>query len=64
MLQTYNLNSANWQCKNSAIFLVTSLEARGQTQKFGVTKISNLVDLNEFAVQHIISELNKENCMF
>lgn len=61
MLQTYAAEPNNWQCKNAAIFLVTSLEARGQTQKFGVTQISNLVDLNEFAVQHIIPELRKDN---
>lgn len=61
MLQTYMTTPARWQCKNAAIFLVTSLESRGQTQKFGVTQISNLVNLNEFAVQHILPELQKAN---
>lgn len=61
MLESYASNTANWQSKNAAIFLVTSLAARGQTQKFGVTQISRLVDVNEFAVNHIIPELQKEN---
>lgn len=61
MLESYASNSQNWQSKNAAIFLVTSLAARGQTQKFGVTQISRLVDVNEFASRHIIPELQKDN---
>lgn len=61
MLETYNSKPTQWQCKNAAIFLVTSLESRGQTQKFGVTQISNLVNLNEFAVLNILPELQKPN---
>ena len=61
MLETYNSKPIQWQCKNAAIFLVTSLESRGQTQKFGVTQISNLVNLNEFAVLNILPELQKPN---
>lgn len=61
MLDTYATNSANWQSKNAAIFLVTSLAARGQTQRFGVTQISGLVNINDFALQFIIPELQKDN---
>ena len=60
MLQDYTQNR-NWKSKNAAIYLVTSLESRGQTQKFGVTKTSNIVNLTEFALEHIISELQKPN---
>ena len=60
MLDTYATNAANWQCKNAAIFLVTSLAARGQTQRLGVTQISGLVNINDFALQFIIPELQKD----
>lgn len=58
MLRDYTQNG-NWKSKNAAIYLVTSLESRGQTQKFGVTKTSNIINLSEFAVEHVISELQK-----
>ena len=61
MLETYANSPANWQCKNAAIFLVTSLAARGQTQRFGVTQITGLVNINDFALQHILPELQELN---
>lgn len=57
MLQTYATSRRNWKSKNAAIYLVTSLESRGQTQRYGVTQISNIVNLGEFAIEHIVSEL-------
>ncbi|KAJ1519390.1 hypothetical protein ONE63_004682 [Megalurothrips usitatus] len=60
MLQKYAENPAqNWRSKDAALYLVTSLAAKGQTEKHGVTQSSQLVNLTDFAAQHIIPELEK-----
>lgn len=60
MLQKYNENpTQNWRSKDAALYLVTSLAAKGQTEKHGVTQSSQLVNLTDFAAQHIIPELEK-----
>ncbi len=60
MLQKYSQNPAeNWRSKDAALYLVTSLAAKGQTEKHGVTQSSQLVNLTDFAAQHIIPELEK-----
>ncbi|XP_067006504.1 exportin-2 [Anabrus simplex] len=51
--------SQNWRSKDAALYLVTSLASRGQTQKHGVTQSSQLVNLSDFASQHILPELQK-----
>jgi exportin-2 (importin alpha re-exporter) len=62
MLAKYAENpSQNWKCKDSAIYMVTSLAAKGQTQRSGITQINELVDLTEFANKHIIPELANAN---
>lgn len=49
--------AACWKSKDSAVFLVTSLAARGSTQKHGATQISSLVNLDDFYTAHILPEL-------
>jgi exportin-2 (importin alpha re-exporter) len=53
-------NSGKWKAKNAAVYLVTSMTGKGQTQKHGVTQISALVPFSEFATQHILPELTKD----
>jgi len=55
MLTEYSKNpSQNWKNKDAAIFLVTSLAAKGQTQKHGATQTSELVNIHEFLQNHIL----------
>uniref|UniRef100_A0A8B9ENK0 Exportin-2 n=1 Tax=Anser cygnoides TaxID=8845 RepID=A0A8B9ENK0_ANSCY len=58
MLQEYAKNpSVNWKHKDAAIYLVTSLASKAQTQKHGITKANELVNLMEFFVNHILPDL-------
>lgn len=60
MLQNYAEKPAeNWRSKDAAIYLITSSTSKGQTQKHGVTQSSDLVNLPQFAAQHIEPELAK-----
>lgn len=59
MLQQYSADSASWKAKDAALYLVTSLASRGQTQKRGITQTSTLVNLTDFCGQHIMPELQK-----
>ncbi|KAK2157652.1 hypothetical protein LSH36_187g00016 [Paralvinella palmiformis] len=62
MLQEYTKNPAqNWKNKDAAIYLVTSLAAKGQTQKQGVTKTSELVNILDFFNGHIAPDLQSPN---
>jgi len=57
-LQKYQLNpSANWRSKDAAIYLVTSLATKAKTEKHGITKTNQLVNLGDFCVQNIVPEL-------
>jgi len=47
-----------WKMKDSAIYLVTSVVAKGQTQKHGITQVSELVNINDFFATQILPELN------
>ncbi|CAB3368472.1 Hypothetical predicted protein [Cloeon dipterum] len=59
MLAKYEQNPAtNWKCKDSAIYMVTSLAAKGQTQRSGITQINELVNLTDFASKYIIPEID------
>ena len=49
--------TANWKHKDAAIYLVTSMAAKGSTQKHGVTQTSSLVNLDEFYQSQILPEL-------
>nr|XP_040231839.2 exportin-2 [Anopheles coluzzii] len=51
--------AANWKAKDTAIYLVTSMASKGQTQKLGVTQTSELVPLPQFTQQQIIPELER-----
>ncbi|KAG8250095.1 exportin-2 [Homalodisca vitripennis] len=59
MLQQYSADPASWKAKDAALYLVTSLASRGQTQKHGITQTSSLVSLPDFCAQHIMPELQK-----
>ncbi|PSN33093.1 Exportin-2 [Blattella germanica] len=62
MLQNYKENpQQNWRSKDTALYLVTSLASKGQTQRHGITQISHLVDLSSFATEHILPELQKDD---
>uniref|UniRef100_A0A8C6PI64 Exportin-2 n=1 Tax=Nothobranchius furzeri TaxID=105023 RepID=A0A8C6PI64_NOTFU len=51
----------NWKHKDAAIYLVTSLASKAQTQKHGITQANELVNLNEFFVNHILPDLKSSN---
>ncbi|XP_066597006.1 exportin-2 isoform X2 [Prorops nasuta] len=62
MLQNYAEKPAkNWRSKDAAIYLITNSASKGQTEKHGVTKSSNLVPLPQFAAQHIEPQLSKSD---
>uniref|UniRef100_A0A8C8SZU6 Exportin-2 n=1 Tax=Peromyscus maniculatus bairdii TaxID=230844 RepID=A0A8C8SZU6_PERMB len=62
MLQEYAKNpSVNWKHKDAAIYLVTSLASKAQTQKHGITQANELVNLTEFFVNHILPDLKSNN---
>uniref|UniRef100_A0A0B7B1D2 Exportin-2 n=2 Tax=Arion vulgaris TaxID=1028688 RepID=A0A0B7B1D2_9EUPU len=62
LLEEYAKNPAqNWKSKDAAIFLVTSLAAKAQTQRQGVTQTSELVNITEFYQAHILPDLNSPN---
>ncbi|XP_041060624.1 exportin-2 [Carcharodon carcharias] len=62
MLQQYAKNpSINWKHKDAAIYLVTSLASKAQTQKHGITQANELVNLTDFFVNHILSDLKSPN---
>ena len=46
-----------WKMKDSAIYLVTSVVAKGQTQKHGITQVSELVNINDFFATQILPEV-------
>lgn len=49
----------NWRAKDTAIYLVTTLAAKGATQKHGVTQASQLVPLPQFMQSDVIPELER-----
>ncbi|GAB1609148.1 exportin-2 [Argonauta hians] len=58
LLQEYSSNpTANWKCKDTAIYLVTSLVSRGQTQKHGIRQTSSLVNITDFYQTLILPDL-------
>ncbi|CAG7684985.1 unnamed protein product [Allacma fusca] len=62
MLTKYAENPAqNWKNKDVAIYLVTSLAAKGQTQKQGITKTNQLVNVTDFYQSHVLCDLASDN---
>jgi len=64
MLDQYAANEQNWRSKDAAMFLVTTLASRGSTQRHGTTKISELVNIEEFTTMHVLPELTKPNSKY
>lgn len=61
MLEQYAADQQNWRSKDAALFLVTTLASRGSTLRHGTTKISQLVNLEEFTTMHVLPELANTN---
>lgn len=62
MLGRYAENpKRNWKNKDAAIYLVTSLAAKGQTQKHGITQTNQLVNVLDFYQAQILPDLNDQN---
>lgn len=62
MLQTYsNSPKENWKCKNVAVYLVTSLAAKAQTAKHGITQTNELVNIGDFLKDFIMVDLQDTN---
>merc|ERR550519_3060993 len=58
MLDKYAQNpAANWKSKDASMYLVTSLATKAKTAKHGITQTNELVNLTEFANNHVIPEL-------
>jgi len=64
MLEQYAANEQNWRSKDAALFLVTTLASRGSTQRHGTTKVSELVNLEEFTTLHVLPELENSNSKY
>jgi exportin-2 (importin alpha re-exporter) len=57
-LQDYAANPTDkWKSKDTAIYLLTSIAARGSTQQLGVTSTNMLVDVVEFFGQNVFADL-------
>ncbi|CAB1353828.1 unnamed protein product [Coregonus sp. 'balchen'] len=64
MLGEYAKNpGVNWKHKDAAIYLVTSLASKAQTAKYGITQANELVNLTEFFVNHILTDLKSQNVL-
>lgn len=62
MLQNYSNNpKENWKCKNVAVYLVTSLAAKAQTVKHGITQTNELVNICDFLKEFILTDLQAPN---
>ncbi|RPB05841.1 Cse1-domain-containing protein [Choiromyces venosus 120613-1] len=57
-LQDYNSNpKENWRSKDTALYLFSSIAAKGTTERKGVTHTNLLVDVVEFFQNHIAADL-------
>ncbi|CAL4096864.1 unnamed protein product [Meganyctiphanes norvegica] len=62
MLSTYGEKPNEcWRNKVAAIYLVTTLSAKGQTARHGATQINELVNITEFYQNHIMPELQNQD---
>ncbi|XP_052087731.1 exportin-2-like isoform X2 [Mytilus californianus] len=57
LLEEYGKNPSNWKSKDVAYYLVTSLAAKGQTQKHGITTASSLVNTADFFTTQVVPDL-------
>jgi exportin-2 (importin alpha re-exporter) len=49
--------TTNWKSKDTAIFLLTSIAARGSTAQHGVTSTNSLIDVVQFFSDHVVQDL-------
>lgn len=62
MLNSYNEKPSEfWRNKVAAIYLVTTLSAKGQTARHGATQVNELVNLTEFFQANILPELQNQD---
>ncbi|KAL4236748.1 Exportin-2 [Mactra antiquata] len=62
LLTEYSGNPAEkWKSKDAAIYLVTSLAAKAQTQKHGITQTSELVNITDFYNSHIAPDIQDQD---
>ncbi|KAK4290993.1 hypothetical protein Pmani_036148 [Petrolisthes manimaculis] len=62
MLATYTEKPTEcWRNKVAAIYLVTTLSAKGHTARHGATKINALCNISEFYKTHILPEVQDQN---
>ncbi|XP_054706218.1 exportin-2-like [Uloborus diversus] len=55
MLQNFSKNPvSHWKSKDAAIYLVTSMTAKGQTARHGITQTNELVNICDFFNGHIL----------
>lgn len=60
-LQQYTADPAtNWKAKDTAIFLLTSIAARGSTAQHGVTSTNSLIDVVQFFSDAIVQDLQAD----
>lgn len=60
--QQYASNpAANWKAKDTAIFLLTSIAARGSTAQHGVTSTNSLIDVVQFFSDNVVQDLQPNN---
>ncbi|XP_076036358.1 chromosome segregation 1 [Oratosquilla oratoria] len=58
MLATYAEKPTDcWKNKVAALYLVTTLSAKGQTARHGATQINELVNISEFYQNHVLPEI-------
>ncbi|XP_068237725.1 exportin-2 [Palaemon carinicauda] len=62
MLATYNEKPNEcWRNKVAAMYLVTTLSAKGSTARQGATQINELVNITEFYQNHVLPELQNQD---
>jgi exportin-2 (importin alpha re-exporter) len=60
-LAAYNSNKENWRQKDTAIFLFSSISAKGNVTTAGVATTNLLVDVNAFFKENLASDLVSED---
>ena len=61
-LGEYEVSPAtSWRQKDAALFLILSLASRGKTERYGITKISGLVNITDIYWGQVASELKSSS---
>lgn len=62
MLQSYQAKPNEcWRNKVAALYLVTTLSAKGSTARHGTTQVNALVNVTDFFTTHVLPELQNSN---